>query len=73
MKRRKNAGPQVLVWKGKHGDEYWDASGDKEPGAFLAMFQMVDQNQFYYELAEGWDEDVEEREKDKKAAEEIRA
>lgn len=52
--RKVKTGPQVLVWKGKHGDVYWDASGENELGAFLAMFETLDQNESYYELDEGW-------------------
>lgn len=51
--RKVKTGPQVLVWKGKHSDVYWDATD--ELGAFLAMFECLDENDTYYELhGEGW-------------------
>jgi hypothetical protein len=65
---------QVLIWRGKHCDEYWDASGDKELGAFLAMFKMLDDNEMYYGIADNtWEDTSKDMEKFKKEHDELKA
>lgn len=70
---KQKPGKQVLIWRGKHSDEYWDASGDKELGAFLAMFKCLDDNEMYYGITDKtWKETNEDAEKVQKEFNELR-
>lgn len=60
MKTKRSAGPiwettekgRVLCWEGKHSNEYWLAdTPERFKAAFLAMFELLDQNEYYYELS----------------------
>ena len=41
---------EILVWKGKYSTEYWDATADLKPGAFLGLFQAIDTCGYYANL-----------------------
>lgn len=39
---------EILVWRGKHSTEYWDVSTPSlKAGAFLGLFQQVDDCGYY--------------------------
>jgi hypothetical protein len=39
---------RILVYKGKHGDEFWMAdTPERTAGAQAALFQMLDEDGFY--------------------------